>query len=185
MEISGWGKTVLSVYNYLERITGAIDRVVKSRAVNAGYYSSMNCSYNDIYSVSEHILNLTERKVKLINLKVLCEEILGSIKEEYARILISTYIDRRKAVDSAKLMDMSIRSFFRKIPLALNSFELELYKRGYNHKALMSLYKDEYWIMEVKNKNQGDMVYNLDNNTFKTIYNEFQFNRQIHSNPTF
>ena len=185
MENKGWGRTILSVYNYLETVTEAIDKVVKARAVNGFYYNSATCGYNDIYSISEHILNLTERKVNLINLKILCEDILEKMNLEYARILISNFIDKRRAVDSAEILGISLRSYFRKLKMALASFESELAKLGYNDKYLYKLFKNEEWIMEIKHNFDQEDNFVLQSIPINNIYNQFSFSRQIHSNLTF
>ena len=89
-------KTILTSYRFLEKVSDAIDRLVETRALNSFYMGGNNFSQNNVFVVSESLINLTERKKKLINLKVVCDQSLRSCKEELAQILIERYIDGDK-----------------------------------------------------------------------------------------
>ena len=71
MNTNIWAKTILSSYRYLERIAGAIDKMVESSGINSRDMSGVAFSNNNILSLAEKMIDLSERKVKLINLKVL------------------------------------------------------------------------------------------------------------------
>ena len=185
MKNKGWGRTVLSVYNYLGTVTNAIDKVVKARALNSFYYNSTSYGYNDIYSISEHIISLTERKINLINLKLVCEKILGKMKNEHARLLISAFIDKRRAVDTAKYLNISLRSYFRKMKIALETFNIELNKLGYTDSYLYKTFRDECWIMDVKEKFDEEDNFVLETISIQKVYNDYNFTHQVHSNLIF
>lgn len=168
-----WAKTILSVYFYLEKITKAIDKIIESRVDGSMYYSKN--AFNDIMTISGHILNLTERKVRLINLKLLCEKALETMPEEYARMLIVAFVEKRRAEDGASSLEMSLRSYFRKLPLALKSFENALAQFGYTEKKLQQYYGDETLILQAKTKIEKDKIFRLDKSTFDTIYKTYKF----------
>ena len=181
MEKGNWARTILIVYNYLERVTGAIDKIVKQRAVNSFYYNSTSCGYNDVQNVTKDILSLTERKINLINLKVICEDALSKIKTEYAKLLIFTFIEKKKTTEVAQMLKISQRSYFRKLDLALQAFYKELVNMGYDENRLNDLYSKEGWILEVKDKTK-DKEKQTNTVTFTNIYD---FNHQFHSSLPF
>lgn len=173
MKKNVWAKTILSVYFYLEKITIAIDKIIDMRVDGSKYYSKN--AFNDIMTISNHILSLTERKVKLINLKVLCEKALESMPEDLARIVVLAFIEKRNANDSAKSLGISVRNYFRKMPQALKSFESFLAQFGYTQKKLEQVYGDEILIVQAKNKIIKDKIFRLDKTTFDNIYKSYKF----------
>lgn len=144
-----WTKTLLSVYRYLERICGAIDKIVMKSALNSADILGQNYFYNNVYSISQKIIDLSERKITLINLKILIEETLGEIDKKSARILIQKYFDGTKCKDIALINNVSLRTVFRKISNAENAFSCRLRMKGYNSFKLDNILKEEGWINNV------------------------------------
>ena len=68
-----WGKTILSSYNYLQRLCSSIDKLIEDTAVNSYYSYSFIDSRNSITNISSKIINLSNRKIDYINLKILIE----------------------------------------------------------------------------------------------------------------
>ena len=150
MQNNNWSKTVLGVYRYLPRVSNAFDRLVKTRAYNSGYVSS-NSSFNDVFNVTTAILDLTERKITLINLKLIIEKALKMIDKNYARLLIYKYIDGKKSTEIAEKFGFCLRTYFRKINSALTSFSKALTRLGYGDEKLFKMLKNEKWILDVYN----------------------------------
>jgi len=146
-----WTKTILSVYRYLERICGAIDKIVVQTGLNSSNITGYNYSFNNVFAITERIIDLSERKVTLINLKLIIEEVLSKIDEEDAQILIEKYVDSRKCKEIAEIHDVSMRTLFRKIDSAENSFGKHLRVLGYDDKKLDKFLKNEQWIVNVYN----------------------------------
>ena len=86
-----WTKTMLSVYRYLQRVAGAMDRMILERGLHCTNLLGQNYFNNNVYSVTQKLIDLSQRKVTLINLKILVEETLGTIGCENAQILIEKY----------------------------------------------------------------------------------------------
>ena len=147
-----WTKTLLSVYRYLERVCDAIDKIVMKNALGCADITGQNYFQNNIYSVSQRILDLSERKVTLINLKVLIEDILRCLNAKEAKILIERYVDDSKAQDIAQMHNISIRTVFRIINNAEKSFSARLRFQGWSDWKLRVMIKDEMWIKNVFNQ---------------------------------
>ena len=146
-----WTKTLLSVYRYLERVCDAIDKIVMKNALGCADITWQNYFQNNIYSVSQRIIDLSERKVTLINLKVLIEDTLKCLNAKEAKVLIEKYVDDAKAQDIAQIHDISIRTVFRIINNAEKSFSARLRLQGWSDLKLRVMIKDEMWIKNVFN----------------------------------
>lgn len=144
-----WAKTILSVYRYLERISNAIDKIVKRSAFASGFLTQQNYYYNNVLSISQKIIDLSQRKITLINLKVLVDEVLKTISKKDAQILIERYIDGEKCKDIAQRHNLSMRTVFRRIESAETSFSKTLKMKGYCESKLNIFLKDEKWITNV------------------------------------
>ena len=163
-----WTKTILSVYRYLGRICGGIDKIVEKTALASGGYNKQNFYTNDVLSVSERIIGLSERKVTLINLKLLTEDCLKKINPNDAKILIARYVDGEKRREMADRLGIDIRTAFRRIERAEISFAKTLRMKGYDDEKLWEMLKDEKWICGVYSKHSKCD----DNIELSTIYIE-------------
>lgn len=159
-----WTKTILTVYRYLERICGAIDKIVMQSALGSSNIVGQNYFYNNTLTVSQKIIDLSERKVTLINLKILIEDTLAEINSQDAQLLIVKYLDGKDNSQILETLDMSKRSFFRKLPLAEMSFKRKLTSKGYNDIKLKNMLGKEAWINNVYNtiaeKDEGFVMSN-------------------------
>ncbi len=157
-----WTKTLLTVYRYLERIAGAIDKIILQSGLNSGFVSGQNYYSNNVYAISQKIIDLSERKVTLINLKVLIEDVLKDIDENDAQILIEKFFDGVKTKDLVNAHGVSMRTMFRRIDGALKSFSSCLAMKGYSDATLSNMLNNEGWIknvfMRFSDKNDEDLV---------------------------
>ena len=109
MEDKIWSKTLLSSYSCLQPISNAIDGMVLSNGLHSAY------GYNTTMKCANTIINLISRKKVLINLKVLIERVLDKLPNEFARILVLKYFDKVKVNDILSIMELSRRTYFRKL----------------------------------------------------------------------
>ena len=172
-----WSKTILSVYRYLEKIVESIDRLIETRALYSRQCTSQNYGSNNVLHICEKITELTDRKVLLINLKLLCEKSLFAIDKKQARLLIAKYVDGRRSSESAELMGVCPRTYFRHIIAAEECFEAEMGKLGYSSSRLKEECIGEGWIMSVYNKmanTKGDEVFVLDKRDLERVYSDYR-----------
>ncbi len=163
MKFNLGAKTILMVYRYLDRIADAIDRLIERRALNSFYVGVLGNNDNSIYSVADYIINLSERKIKLINLKILIDMALEDCHILSSQILIEKFMDNEKSFDIAKRHNLSERTYFRRLNEALDNFSSSLCKLGFCENKLLDYISSEKWIMEVYNrlicaKNEDNVV---------------------------
>lgn len=150
MSSNVWTKTTLSAYPYLVKIADAIDRMVEKRALNSFYVSSSNYANNNIYDIANQIIDLTERKKILINLKVLVENCLKKCERHHAKLLILRYVSQKKGREVADAMGIIPRKYYRWAKEAEESFSKHLRLEGFHDKRLEEYLHDESWILEIK-----------------------------------
>lgn len=148
MKSNLWTKTILTVYKYLDRIAGAIDKLVERNAMNS-YYSAF--TNNGVENLADKIIELSERKVKLINIKVLTEKTLEKMEKESAQLLIEKYIDNDKSETIAQRHNFPMRTYFRRQSQAEDAFTAYLALQGFCEERLNEYLAGENWIIEVYN----------------------------------
>lgn len=183
MKTNQWAKTLLHVYKYLDRIAGAIDKIVDKKALNTFFYSH-NQKEGVLESANE-IIELSERKKRIINLKVLTDKCLQECSEENARILINRFIDNDSAETTAKRMNFLIRTLFRKQEFAEGQFYANMIRQGFDDKTMREYIADEKWIMEVYNFYQHQFEEDKKNAKLRANQKKSNSNhsRQIQNNP--
>ncbi len=139
-----WSKTILGVYRHLEAVADAIDKIILKTALNS-YHFSLNT--NDVYQTSNKLIELGERKVTLINLKLLVEDVLFKMEQKDADILICRYVENMKFKDIAFEKKIGMRTVFRRLEKAENMFNKKLLSLGYTSLKLKNMLKDETWIL--------------------------------------
>lgn len=139
-----WSKTLLNSYSYLETICGAIDKTVVSFGVNSQNSAST-------YDIANKIISLISRKKFLINTKVMVDNVLKNLSKENAKILTIKFIDKTKSELASKMLNLSMRTYFRKIKSAVQQFAIELKNQKYTPQKLFEMYAQEGWIMEIYN----------------------------------
>lgn len=158
MELKIWSKTFLNVYRSLEKITTAIDKIVLTSGLNENL---------DTYFVANKIIELTDRKITLINLKLLIEKCLNSLNCSDTKLLMLKYVDRVKSEDIAQIFKVSSRTFFRKSNSAIKSFELSLKRKNLTPEKLQTMLKKEVWINDLYDRLYKQELLNVKNKSTK------------------
>lgn len=146
-----WSKSALSIYRYLETMSNTIDKIVLNTGKTSNNITLQK--YQTTGYQTTKIIELIDRKRKMINLKLAVEEGLSKISKEDRRILTLVYIDGVKSEMVAQLIGCSLRTFFRKKLNAMNQFMLALEVAGFDETFFMGEYSREGWIMPVYEEN--------------------------------
>lgn len=154
MELKVWGKTMVSVQKYLERLTNAIDSLIEKRAYASAFVSTKNLTEQGAYSVANDLIELSERKINLINLNIICFNALKEIDKISAKILILKFIDCLPSSEIATLLEISDRTFFRRLNSAYDNLEKWLLRNNFDKEYFEEKFKNEGWIMEAFLKNK-------------------------------
>lgn len=145
-----WAKTILTAYRFLERIAGAIDKIIEKKALASSYMMGSEILTNNTLALTDKIIELSQRKVKLINIKVLVQQALKALDTDSARLLIKKYIEKQPIPSIMQQFSLARRTYFRKIEQAEAAFEAQCSRLKYPSKKLDEYLKDEIWISEIK-----------------------------------
>ena len=152
MQQNNWTRTLLKSYTYLDRLVGSIDKTFTKACYSSFYYNSASC--NSTLSLSNRLIDLNERKVLLINTKLLVDKLLKNIGKEGAKLLTLKYIDGIKSEDIANLLKCSKRTVTRKLTSYCKKAEEFLNKIGFDSKKLLKMYSSEQWLLDIYYKDK-------------------------------
>ncbi len=107
---------VFKAYKYSYSLTKSYDKLILSEALNSYYYSINN--YITTEESYNKIIKLIERKNKLINFKIKMDKILKNIDKTFRAILIQKYIKNFSAESIADNLNLSLRTYFRRLEKA-------------------------------------------------------------------
>jgi len=145
-----WARIFMTSLRNIDRVIASMDRTVDCLAMQGGSANIIN--YIPTEQLLEKIIDCIYRKQGLINLKVISEEILKSMKEEYVEILRLKFIKNRKFQDIADNLNISLRTVFRHYEKALSQFACYLKIRGFTDERLNKEYSGDPYIEKIKNK---------------------------------
>lgn len=151
-----WTKTLLSIFKYVDTLTEAIDDLVYKQGINSGFGAKgVN---NSAYNCASKMIELTERKRKLLIVKNSMEDAFASLPKTYMRLLALTYVDCLKSVDVADAMKISLRTFFRKKNDGIYKLAHELNRLGLSGDKLNDLLCEETWLIDLYNGNMQQHI---------------------------
>lgn len=127
MNFKVWCKSFLSIYHIIPNIISSIDKLVMLKSANSSYFGdgAKNSTLNQI----EQVINLSQKKINLINLKVLTDEALLDMNVDSSRLLVVRYVNNINCKKAIELSKLSRRTYFRNLNKAMVEFEKVLYKK--------------------------------------------------------
>ena len=138
MEQIIWAKTILEVYRYIDKSIMLLDKAVEKLSVRPELTAT---------DVTNRLLNLIERKVNLINLKLIVEKVLASLNTKHLRVLSLRYIQCLKSEELAEHLNKSRRTVFRLLNDAMEEFVKNMLNFGFCSNYLYKNLKTEKWIL--------------------------------------
>lgn len=139
-------KVLISAYRFIEKNCDLINEFVYKHAINFG----PSPEYCSTYDVTNNIINLIERKNRLINLKLIIDELVDGLNMQDKLIILSKM---RFSLTMKSLCQMfeisSIRTAFRRLQTALEHFTLRANSSPYKDKLEYLLYNEE-WIVAMR-----------------------------------
>ena len=113
-KIKLWIKTLLSVHSNLPEIIKSVDKIIEINASSMSFITDIYNTEKSTYAQVEKVIDLTERKNKLLNLFLMSKNLLSSIDEDDSLFLKRKYIFGWTAEELSQEYQVSIRTIFRK-----------------------------------------------------------------------
>lgn len=150
-----WTQTILEAYNYIGCITRSIDKRVLTLGTNS--YKTTNYGKDCTLDLMETIIELIERKKRILKLKLLVENTLRNLPLATSKLLIRKYLDKLTLCDLALENNTTVNIIRRKLRKAINECYNYFCKFGYCTSFIEQEYLAEQWLVgiyERKYKNQ-------------------------------
>ena len=142
-----WSKTALRIYRYLSTMSSTLDRLVVD--LSKGSNSAIAPKYHSTYYQANRIIELMERKRKVVNLKVAVEASVARLDKVSRKIITLVFFDGIRSEAISQLMNMSIRTFFRRKLYAVRELIKIMETLGYDADFFENEYFSEKWFMSV------------------------------------
>lgn len=159
MELKVWVKTFFSIFRWLERLTKAIDDYVLIRGTSCYYKNLSSITLCSTTKVVNDITGLMNKKINLINIKILIEKMLQNLSSDHARFVVAKYVDNHTFEETAQILEVSTRTALRWNLVVLEKCGKYLKSLGYTDAKLKDLIGHEKWVLAVAKKlKQEDMI---------------------------
>ena len=139
-------KVLISAYRYIEKNCNLINEFVYKHATNFG----PSPEYCSTYDVTNNIINLIERKNRLINLKLMLDDLVSGLNRTDKLIILSKMrfdLSMKSLCETFQIP--SVRTAFRRVQTALEHFTMHANNSQYKEK-LEYLLDNEHWIIAMR-----------------------------------
>ena len=138
-----WCRGFLHIYSFIPNICKAIDKLVVTKGVNS-FGKSAYCTIETTEEQAKNIIDLMQRKVDFINLKLFADNALIEMGDK-AKILVLKFIEGLSANKICDVLKLTTRTFFRKLENATKSFETTMAKNMLtNQKVYRSILQQDF-----------------------------------------
>ena len=163
-----WIKTLLSVHSNLPEIIKSVDKIIEINASSLSFITDIYNTEKSTYAQVEKVIDLTERKNKLLNLFLMSKNLLSSVDEDDRLFLKRKYIFGWTAEELSQEYQVSIRTIFRKTEKLIDQIFDKTKKKNWTLKFINIQVQDELWLIEKFNRlakdNMPSNFYNSKNN---------------------
>lgn len=141
-------KVLISAYRFIEKNCDLINEFVYKHAINFG----PSPEYCSTFDVTNNIINLIERKNRLINLKVIMDQLVDSLDVQDKQIILAKMRYNLSMKSFCQVFEISsTRTAFRRIQTALEHFTLRANSSPYKEK-MEYLLDNENFIMAMRKR---------------------------------
>ena len=148
-------KVLISAYRFIGKNCDLINEFVYKHAINFG----PSPEYCSTFDVTNNIINLIERKNRLINLKLIMDQLVESLQPQDKMIILSKMRYDLSMKSFCQVFEISsTRTAFRRIQTALKRFTLHANSSPYKEK-LEYLLDNENFIVALRKQQLQQELY--------------------------
>ena len=168
IKMKAYAKALLTIYPTIPNIVQIVDNIVEKRATTSISLSSIYSGTNHTYKQFEKVIDMTERKCRLLNIYSLIKEILTPMSLRDYEIVDLKYFRRHKINVIAERLEMDERSLYRRLNKILDSIVKFLNMNMIDIFAIEHMIRGEGWIKEIYKKSLEE----LESNKIRSIRNQ-------------
>ena len=143
-------EALIKIYRLLAKKCDALDKFINNHA----FYFSNNTLDSGALDVCNNIIELMERKNKLINLKIIIDGAISSLADKDKQVVFAKINYKISMDEFCKLLDLKERTAFRRIEHAYLSLSEALNRSRYLNK-LENIIDNEEWICNIREEVKG------------------------------
>ncbi|MBQ7579040.1 MAG: hypothetical protein IJT25_00715 [Clostridia bacterium] len=149
-----WVKTLLSIFGSLPNIIKLIDSILSKNATNPFGTSMYDSTMNQI----DKVINLYDRKNKMLNIYLLIKKIISDASEEDKKLISYKFVNKITIPAMAQKFNCTPRNVFRKINNLIDKLTASTIERGFTICFIESQLSSEPWIMEQYNSFKNEEI---------------------------
>lgn len=150
-----WSRTLLTSLSRVQSVCRQIDRQVERRAiVIPGLSRGYDAENETTLKQAERLIELSEKKKRTLNIVTLCNDVFKNLSQPSKKILFFRYGLKKDNEYIARLMNVSMRTYFRNLKKAIDEFTRVRDSLGYCDLTLDNLYEDDKWILKIKDREE-------------------------------
>ena len=150
--LKAYAKALLIIYPTIPNIVDIVDNIVVRRASSSISCSSIYSGSNHTFKQIEKLIDMTERKCKLLNIFSLIKDMIAPMNDKDYQIADMKFFKRMKISTIADKLCMDERSIYRRINKCLDSVVCYFNMHYIDVDYIESLIKGEGWIKEIYKK---------------------------------
>ena len=143
-----WIKTLLSVQANLPEIIKSVDKIIEINAQSLSFISDIYNTEKSTYAQVERVIDLTERKNKLLNIYLVSKNLISSVDEDDRIFLKRKYVYNWTAEDLAAEYNISIRTVFRRTDKLIEQIFERAKRKNWSINFITLQIKNETWIID-------------------------------------
>lgn len=137
-------KTLLEAYRTLPNVIKILDQIIESRASNAMLQSGL---FSSTYDEIEKVIELGERKDKLLNLYVITENMLKMLTEKQRKFVEMKFIKKRNIDAIAEELKINKRNVYRNANNIIKILCIKLLEKHWDSKFIaFQIGENEHWL---------------------------------------
>lgn len=138
-------EAIVKIYRLLNKKCEALDKFINDHAF---YFGPTSAEYSS-QDVCNHIIQLMERKNRLINLKLIVDQAIRTLNEKDKKILLIKLNYNITLGEICEVLNLQERTAFRRIERAYEDLA-EALNNSKHAKKLEKILRSEQWIENVK-----------------------------------
>ena len=155
-----WIRTLLYTFRIITKIINTIDKVIIERASNYSFMANIFNVTKKLENQIDIVIDMSERKQKLLNIYVMTKQIFELLPDEYLNIATKKFYEDMNNEEIAEELNISIRSVFRKVNDLIEYVYNRLIKNNWSLKFIELQVKGEDWLIERYNTYLNEYVRN-------------------------
>lgn len=161
VKVKTWIKTLLYSYKILPKVINVIDEIILSRASNYSFSADI---FNDINKPKNQfnlVIDMSERKQKLINIFVMTKNLLKSLSKENYELIYGKIYQMKTNDKLAEEYGVSKRTIFRRINAIIDKLYLYTLENKWTLRFIEIQVGEELWLKERYNHFLDELVIDI------------------------